>query len=1329
MLCTDPPGRQSCSLADRPAVVVLALVHVDLQGLRIFLRGAMRLLLQLLLPQVIRPRRIDGWENDVEHLRVPADRLAFEAFLDILPSTLPLAYSYIIEKGYKGEEGVKGDTSSQSDMLSAGKITVDAPLRFAATVFSRNPPIRSTLPVTVNSPVIATLNRLVAIVIPAEGPSFGTAPSGQCRCTRAFSRNRFSGNVFTMKDLANEYAIAVDSFITFCRLPVRSRPGRESESSADSKRRAAELRPCEAHRDARWRSLVESVAGVDWRADVVFQVVPVDGYVDGVGDFEWHARGFGCGGLRVRSRVCDLLGLFRGLLLCLLAFFRERLVLGEDVFADVLHDLQRRLAVADTALATVALDQLLHRVLRQVDIHLIQPAERLGLRRQIPLRNRHLLVGNIPAQLDHLHAVQQRPRDRIRHVGRAHEQHLAQIHGHVHIVVQKRVVLLRIQQLEQRGRRVALVPAPNLVHLVDEDERGADVRPSVALDFRDVREPADAEAVELALDRARDGLADGRLADARRADEAEDLPLDAAAQLADGDEFENPVLHVLETVVILVEHLHRVADAVVLRAALAPGDLRQPVEVVSRDVELGRDGLEMRQLVKLLIEDLLDRLRHGELCGFFLELLDQLVLAVAFDAELAPDALHLLHQPVLALPLLDLLLDVLGDLALQLRVHELLLEHDERLVQPVLDVEGLEDLFSFTSAEATAAAKSASLAGSSITLPAEWDIWNVEIWSRKSGFMLAMSLNTLTISDVTALMIGLLRSCGSSEVCDGVAVFCGSISAAVSSNEATTSPVGSVDPSSERFGVVTTCADVESSSSPLVDVFLDSTSVIVAVAVAVAVAVVPSPAVAAVAAAALSFGGSNLDSFIRRCGYSTAVKLCSSPDTGKMLVICAKTPTSCTSSAEEMVSASIFSSLNRKTPTYGCPRFSISWIAAVTDGSRIISGTCGFESRFGFAFLLAASPLLPLFELLLDGGAEEEDPDEAAAPLPDDDFEPPDEVFFESDPDFFAACRSCSSCCCPVVTAASSGVSGSSLSNRTADDVKVRERNRNGGAATTAAVSRARRRAGGERGRQEPRGPAAISVGVERWQHSAGGSSSGRSVMVMPTEGESAGLGLRLMSSVRAVLFEFSDGHRDGGACGIELVTRPPRSNLREHELTDAIEITQSGPLGADDCENATRHPHATPATAIAAAIATFTALLSNRSRPTSTLLPELRSLSGSLFTSFRRRTAAAPPGDQLVLFTSTFSPPGLSTILPAFVSTTLACIVAPSSESSSVPATPAAVTMAARVTLNVASCDESNGVARIETNAMNRLPVVPASSPASVTPPLVPGGTLRRGL
>ena len=50
----------------------------------------------------------------------------------------------------------------------------------------------------------ASERREVAMVIPAEGPSLETAPSGTCKCIFALLKKWFSGNNLTMKDLAKE---------------------------------------------------------------------------------------------------------------------------------------------------------------------------------------------------------------------------------------------------------------------------------------------------------------------------------------------------------------------------------------------------------------------------------------------------------------------------------------------------------------------------------------------------------------------------------------------------------------------------------------------------------------------------------------------------------------------------------------------------------------------------------------------------------------------------------------------------------------------------------------------------------------------------------------------------------------------------------------------------------------------------------------------------------------------------------------------------------------------------------------------------------------------
>ena len=72
------------------------------------------------------------------------------------------------------------------------------PARCAAMVFSLTPPMGSTRPVSESSPVMARSGRAgvpiaresseVTIVMPADGPSLGVAPSGTCMWRAASSR-------------------------------------------------------------------------------------------------------------------------------------------------------------------------------------------------------------------------------------------------------------------------------------------------------------------------------------------------------------------------------------------------------------------------------------------------------------------------------------------------------------------------------------------------------------------------------------------------------------------------------------------------------------------------------------------------------------------------------------------------------------------------------------------------------------------------------------------------------------------------------------------------------------------------------------------------------------------------------------------------------------------------------------------------------------------------------------------------------------------------------------------------------------------------------------
>ena len=166
-------------------------------------------------------------------------------------------------------------------------------------------------------------------------------------------------------------------------------------------------------------------------------------------------------------------------------------------------------------------------------------------------------------------------------VGRRDEEDLREVELDVEVVVAERVVLRRVEHLEQRRARVAAPVGADLVDLVEQDHRvhrpgvaqraheaarqRADVGAAVAADLGLVADAAERHAHELAAHGAGDRLADRGLAGAGRADQRQDragalVGLDAAllAQLRDGEVLDDAVLDVVEAGVVGVEHLARV---------------------------------------------------------------------------------------------------------------------------------------------------------------------------------------------------------------------------------------------------------------------------------------------------------------------------------------------------------------------------------------------------------------------------------------------------------------------------------------------------------------------------------------------------------------------------------------------------------------------------------------------------------------------------------------------------------------------------------------------------------------------------------------------------
>jgi hypothetical protein len=141
-------------------------------------------------------------------------------------------------------------------------------------------------------------------------------------------------------------------------------------------------------------------------------------------------------------------------------------------------------------------------------------------------------ILGVAGELQHFHAVAQRLRHRVQDVRGADEHHVRQVVLDVEIVIQERVVLLGVEDFEERRGRIPAEVHRHLVHFVEQEHRvhragllhhlddlageGADVGAAMAADFRLVADAAERQPHELAVHRARDRLRERRLADSGR---------------------------------------------------------------------------------------------------------------------------------------------------------------------------------------------------------------------------------------------------------------------------------------------------------------------------------------------------------------------------------------------------------------------------------------------------------------------------------------------------------------------------------------------------------------------------------------------------------------------------------------------------------------------------------------------------------------------------------------------------------------------------------------------------------------------------------------------
>src|SRR5262245_32283487 len=100
-------------------------------------------------------------------------------------------------------------------------------------------------------------------------------------------------------------------------------------------------------------------------------------------------------------------------------------------------------------------------------------------------------------------------------------------------------------------------------------------------DFRLVADAAERQPDELAVHGTRNRLGERSLTDAGRAGEGEDRRLRLLDQRANGKELQDPVLDLVEPVMVFVEHRFRMLEIAVLAGFLVPGNGNQPIEIIA----------------------------------------------------------------------------------------------------------------------------------------------------------------------------------------------------------------------------------------------------------------------------------------------------------------------------------------------------------------------------------------------------------------------------------------------------------------------------------------------------------------------------------------------------------------------------------------------------------------------------------------------------------------------------------------------------------------------------------------------------------------------------
>ena len=333
-----------------------------------------------------------------------------------------------------------------------------------------------------------------------------------------------------------------------------------------------------------------------------------------------------------------------------------------------------------------------NRALLELQLTLLQTVLLHLLRHEVVLRDLILFLCKITADIDHLHTVLQSRLDSVDVVGRRDEKDVRQVVIYIEIIIVERCILLRIKRFKKCRRWIPLYILGKFVHLIQDNHRigctctvdavqdtsrkRSHVCLSMSADLGFIVHATESDTHVLASQSPGDRLPKTGLSDSRRAVQTEDRRFHIPLELEHCKILYDPFLHLLQSVMILIQHLLSILQIQIVIGHLPPREVKHKLDIVVLNAVVRRTGIVPLQLCHLLVEYLLHGsrpelfLRTGTELGEFLDII---------HSELFLDGLELVVEIILPLLLVDLGLHLLIDLLLDLLKLHLSVKNRKKL--------------------------------------------------------------------------------------------------------------------------------------------------------------------------------------------------------------------------------------------------------------------------------------------------------------------------------------------------------------------------------------------------------------------------------------------------------------------------------------------------------------------------------------------------------------------------------------------------------------------------------------------------------------------------